>query len=269
MVEKPRRRWFRYSLRSLFVVVTLLCCWLAWESSVVRQRRTVLVELRTKPAFRVTTVKEYLRRFPGNVTPPNFTEVSLLRSWLGDEAIAELWYSRYMPDYSDAELSRLKKVFPEAKALEELPQDPCHPGCFPRGTLVDTPGGRLVIESIKAGDAVTSISPGGASATATVQFVFVTDNRIWRVATDAGELFTTETQPLCLSGGNTLPAGKLQSGDTILRWQGEKAGFVQVQCAAPTDRTEKVFNLVLGDSEIFVAGGFLARSKPPTAVSAR
>jgi hypothetical protein len=26
---------------------------------------------------------------------------------------------------------------------------------------------------------------------------------------------------------------------------------------------EPVFNLVLGDEEIFVAGGFLARSKPP------
>jgi hypothetical protein len=36
--------------------------------------------------------------------------------------------------------------------------------------------------------------------------------------------------------------------------------------AASIRRTEKVFNLILGDSEIFVAGGFLARSKPPTAV---
>ena len=30
-----------------------------------------------------------------------------------------------------------------------------------------------------------------------------------------------------------------------------------------TDRVVQVFNLVLNDSELFVAGGFLARSKPP------
>jgi hypothetical protein len=32
---------------------------------------------------------------------------------------------------------------------------------------------------------------------------------------------------------------------------------------APTERIDQVFNLVLGNSEIFVAGGYLARSKPP------
>ena len=30
-----------------------------------------------------------------------------------------------------------------------------------------------------------------------------------------------------------------------------------------TGRDEPVFNLILGDSAVFVAGGFLARGKPP------
>jgi hypothetical protein len=38
---------------------------------------------------------------------------------------------------------------------------------------------------------------------------------------------------------------------------------VKVLAVVPTERTEKVFNLVLGNSKYFIAGGFLARSKPP------
>src|SRR6185295_19870567 len=36
--EKPRRRWFRYSLRTIIVALTLLCAWLAWNVSIVRER---------------------------------------------------------------------------------------------------------------------------------------------------------------------------------------------------------------------------------------
>jgi hypothetical protein len=35
----PKRRWFAYSLRTLFVVVTVFGCWLGWNINIVRQRR--------------------------------------------------------------------------------------------------------------------------------------------------------------------------------------------------------------------------------------
>jgi hypothetical protein len=39
---KPRRRWFRFSLRTLLIAVTLLCVWLGYETTqAVRQRRAV------------------------------------------------------------------------------------------------------------------------------------------------------------------------------------------------------------------------------------
>ena len=38
----PNRRWFRFSLRTLFVVVTLLACWLGYEINWIRQRHALL-----------------------------------------------------------------------------------------------------------------------------------------------------------------------------------------------------------------------------------
>jgi hypothetical protein len=42
MTPATKRRWFRFSLRTLFVVVTLLCCWLGYQLNWIRQRHAVL-----------------------------------------------------------------------------------------------------------------------------------------------------------------------------------------------------------------------------------
>ena len=42
-LPKPRR-WFRFSLRTLFVLVTAFCVWLGWQLHLVRQRN-MLVKL--------------------------------------------------------------------------------------------------------------------------------------------------------------------------------------------------------------------------------
>src|SRR5262249_15855225 len=96
-----------------------------------------------------------------------------------------------------------------------------------------------------------------------VQSIFITQNRLLKVQTDDGHLFTTETQPLCLADGTTRAAGELQAGDRVFRWQDGKRRMVKVRAVSPANRLEKVFNLVLGDSEMFIAGGFVVRSKPP------
>jgi len=159
-------------------------------------------------------------------------------------------------------------VFPEAE-VREVPLEPCHPGCFPRGTLVETPSGPRLIETLQAGDLVTAFLKSGERLDAPVQSVFVTDNRLWQVETDEATLITTETQPLCLATDRTRGAGELQPGDTILHYSGGEIRTVKVLAVTQTDRAEKVFNLILGDSELFIANGFLARSKPPAAVATR
>jgi len=43
-VPAPRRRWFQYSLRTLFVLMTVVALWLAWELSFIRERQAWLRE---------------------------------------------------------------------------------------------------------------------------------------------------------------------------------------------------------------------------------
>ncbi len=263
MADKPRRRWFSFSLRSLLIATTVLGVWLGWETSVVRQRTQVRKELEATREYRFTTAAEYAERYGGSPPPGAVAAIPLVRRWLGDRAIQEIWYySAPQP----AERERIARVFPEA-AIDQIPLDPCHPGCFPRGTLVETPGGPRLIETIQPGDTLTAFH-NGQPLTATVQSVFVTSNRLWEVTTRAGVLVTTKIQPLCLALDRPLPAGDLKPGDTILHSQDGVIQATEVVSVAPTDRTEQVFNLVLGDSEVFVAGGFLARSKPPAEVAA-
>jgi len=265
MNAKPK--WFRFSLRTLLILITVLCCYLGYESSVVRQRRAELKRLESTWTFEFTTVEEFARRYPGGAPPPYPPvvappRVSLVRRSLGDEAIQYIGYYGHIASAADRQ--RVARVFPEARLYEmHPPLEPCHPGCFPHGTLVETPAGARAIESIHVGDVLITFAPSGEGSTAAVQSVFVTTNRLWQIETEAGTLLTTEIQPLCLSTGQTIPAGRLQAGDSILHHQGGQLQPVQVRSVAPTSRIEPVINLVLGDSQNFIAGGYLARSKPP------
>jgi hypothetical protein len=142
---------------------------------------------------------------------------------------------------------------------------PCHPGCFPARTPIRVPGGSQPIERLREGDLVTTVGPDGAAAPHKVASVFVTKNRLVEVRTEAGTLVTTETQPLALACGGLRAAGELKAGDRVFRWDGRERRAVTVRSVSPTGREEPVFNLILGDSAVFVAGGFLVRSKPPPA----
>jgi hypothetical protein len=145
---------------------------------------------------------------------------------------------------------------------KELPP-PCHPGCFPAGTLVATPGGPRPIESVRRGDVVTLLGKDGVAASGKVGSTFRTCNRLVEVRTDGGALLTTETQPLCLRDGGFRRAGELAEGDVVWRWEAGGRVPARVQAVEPAAGEAKVFNLVVGESAVFVAGGFLARGKPP------
>ena len=258
------RRWFRFSLRTLLVLVTLVACWLGWEASVVRGRKQLMKEMELRPGVRFLTSDLYLF-YMGQGTPPKaVARVSQLRRWLGDKAIQEIEYQRGFHNLSPQEVATLARTFPEAIVHEtDPPMIPCHPGCFPRGTLVETPAGLRPIESVALGDVVIAFLPSGEQITAAVQSIFVTDNRLWQITSEDGELFTTETQPLCLTTDRCVPAGELAVGDEILRYDSGELRAVKVLAVTDTGRVEQVINLVLGDNQLFIAGGYLARSKPP------
>lgn len=143
------------------------------------------------------------------------------------------------------------------------PPPPCHPGCFPAGTLVATPDGPRPIENVHSGDLVTLVGPDGAATSGRVNSTFQTCNLLVEIRTELGSLLTTQTQPLCLQGGGFRPAGELAEGDVIWRWEAGERRPVRVLAVVPTGQEAGVFNLVVGESAVFVAGGFLARGKPP------
>jgi hypothetical protein len=146
--------------------------------------------------------------------------------------------------------------------------EPCHPGCFPAGTMIIVPGGSKPIERVRQGDRVTTVGSDGSFSAADVAAVFVTRNRLLEVQTDAGNLVTTRTQPLALVDGGLRGAGELKCGDRIFRSSRGGREAVTVRRVSATRRVEQVFNLILREPAIFVANGFLARSKPPASALA-
>jgi hypothetical protein len=142
--------------------------------------------------------------------------------------------------------------------------EPCHPGCFPAGTAVHTPGGTTPIERVREGDTVTTLAADGRPTTAKVEGVFVTRNRLLEVQTAAETLVTTETQALALEVGGFRPAGELKAGDRVWRWHGTERQATVVLGVSSASRESQVFNLILGAPTTFIAGNFLVRSKPPT-----
>jgi hypothetical protein len=257
--------WFRFSLRTLFVFVTAICCYLGWEINIVRQRQTVLRELRNQSYLQVTTAEAWKNHLiSGGWKGAKPAEVPMVRKWLGDEAIQEIACGRGHHRLSQEQFHRLPKLFPEATVHEyEVLAVPCHPGCFPLGTLVRSPQGLRRIEEIQVGDSLTAFRADGCEIVAQVQSVFVTTNYLWKIETDEGSLLTTQAQPLCSTIDRPIRAGDLKPGDQVLRYDNGKIYSVNVHTTSSTDRVVNVINLVLGDSELFIANGYLARSKPP------
>jgi ribosomal 50S subunit-recycling heat shock protein len=160
----------------------------------------------------------------------------------------------------------LTDLTPRPGTVEGVPI-PCHPGCFPAGTAVRVPGGTRPIERIREGDRVTTIDADGKPSSAKVTGVFVTRNRLLKVRTEDGTLVTTETQPVALEGGGFRPAGELKVGDRVWRWVDGRRQAVAVLGVSGAEGAAEVFNLILGETQAFIAGDFLVRSKPPAVVA--
>jgi hypothetical protein len=143
------------------------------------------------------------------------------------------------------------------------PPPPCHPGCFPAGTAIATPEGLRPIEAIRRGDLVTLISQDGIPTSGMVDSAYHTCNQLVEIRTDNGSLRTTPTQPLCLCDGGFRAAGELTPGDRLWRWDGNERRPARISAVVPAEAEVDVFNLVVGESAIFVADGYLARGKPP------
>jgi hypothetical protein len=167
---------------------------------------------------------------------------------------------KFEPD--SAELMRLLPQLGGLNKDQERPLPPCHPGCFPAGTIVQTPAGPRAIDKVRAGDMVLSISPNGKAAGVKVASVFVGRAMLVEVETATGKLLTTAKQPLLLSDGKIKSAGALTGADAIVRWQEGRFHNIPVH-GVKEKTTHSVYNLVLEVRGTFLANGYLVQSKPP------
>lgn len=189
--------------------------------------------------------------------PKIVSKLSLARETRGEWSYARfLWATK---EGKDRTLVNLLGPQPEVRP----PPPPCHPGCFPAGTPIQVAGGTKSIEDLRAGDVVTTVGADGKPGQGQVAAMFVTKNRLVQVNIEGKTLITTATQPLSLADGKLRAAGELKAGDRIHVWvKGERASVV-VKSVDATEREAHVYNVVLGDPVLFVANGFVARSKPP------
>jgi hypothetical protein len=153
-----------------------------------------------------------------------------------------------------------ESVIPLQRSPPPRPLPPCHPGCFPAGTIVETPGGAKAIETIRVGDVVLNVTADGKTVPLKVASVFAGESRLVEVETDKGKLITTAKQPLTLVVGRVKSSGELEVGDEIMRWQDQPA---KVRGIHTLEKPDHVFNLVLEERGTFIANGYLVRSKPP------
>jgi hypothetical protein len=115
----PKRRWFRFSLRTMFVVVTAASCWLGWNANIVHRRLATRVTIEANGG----TVGVFRHSDPPTgfigcgmmaIEYPDL-EVPTIRAWLGDEPI------EYIVVQTEAEVASVQAEFPEAHMV-------CDPG---------------------------------------------------------------------------------------------------------------------------------------------
>ena len=106
----PRRRWFRFSLRTGFVLLTLFCIWLGWNVHQVRERESVLRYLRD-PARQQAL-------FPEEAAPLKpWRSLPFIWSVLGAQPVAIIKLDRY--ENSEDDCRQIQRLFPEATVMRE------------------------------------------------------------------------------------------------------------------------------------------------------
>jgi hypothetical protein len=116
---KPR--WFQFRLRTLFVVVTLVAIWLAWQLRTVHERRamqetvSMFTEVFEQAQPAGGSIPQFVQALQAqsaeHVAPTRSRVWPRIRKWLGDEP---MWV--VMPE-KQSDFEAAKRLFPEALIL--------------------------------------------------------------------------------------------------------------------------------------------------------
>jgi hypothetical protein len=108
---KPRRRWFQFSLGTLFVLVTVFAIWLGWELKFIRERNSVRESLRAGSVEIVQSRHWGLIRSDVQLRVGRPAAIPWWRGMLGDEAISIITFP---PSADESDLEAASEAFPEA-----------------------------------------------------------------------------------------------------------------------------------------------------------
>ena len=118
----------RFTLRTLFVLVTVLCLWLGWNAGTVHHRRQLRAQMIARgwiffgdsaDANSAGTALPILTR----MLPRSDVSPSWIRQMLGDSLVPWIGYPRGVPrSESKRDEDLLESAFPEAQFIETSPQ---------------------------------------------------------------------------------------------------------------------------------------------------
>ncbi len=109
-----RRRWYRWSLRTLFAVVTVFAVWLGWHMKIVHQRRAYLDGLKSRGlSYELVSESESAYRDVGSdymsyYELPGPVSIPFWRRWLGDDAAIRISVGDVATEADEA-----RRLFPE------------------------------------------------------------------------------------------------------------------------------------------------------------
>jgi hypothetical protein len=111
MKQKAQRHWLRFSLRTVLVIVTICCVWLAWQVSVVRERKAML-KLVIERGGSYSFLADYSPFAAADRTPKELSY--LRRALLRDELVGSI---ALPPVISADEIAKVRRTFPEAAVM--------------------------------------------------------------------------------------------------------------------------------------------------------
>jgi hypothetical protein len=109
----PRRRW-SFSLRTLFVVVTLCACWYSWELHVVRKRTAIRASAEKQTFY-------FQVEWPASAKakPSHIGAIPWYRRLMGDEGYSVIWMPGGHGQTLVKEREEIHAAFPEAIMEQE------------------------------------------------------------------------------------------------------------------------------------------------------